>query len=224
MCGRFVQADDGEVLQREFRLDQLPADYQPRYNVAPTDPVLSILRDGEADRAGWLKWGLVPHWAKDPGIGNRMINARSETAAKKPAFRDAFRHRRCLIPATGFYEWEKRPGGKIPHWIRREDGSPLALAGLWERWTPDVGDPVYTCTILTTDAGGVAAKVHPRMPVMLGREAREVWLDPDTEAADLEEVLSAEGEAERLTAHPVSTVVNSPRTEGPELIEEVPEG
>jgi len=219
MCGRFVQADDGEVLQRIFRLDQLPADYHPRYNVAPTDPVLSILRDGDGDRAGWLKWGLVPHWAKDPGIGNRMINARSETAAKKPAFRDAFRHRRCLIPATGFYEWEKRPGGKIPHWIRREDGSPLALAGLWERWTPEVGDPVYTCTILTTDARGVAARVHPRMPVMLRGEAREVWLDADAEPDVLQEVLSAPDEAERLTEHPVSTAVNSPRTEGPELIE-----
>jgi len=178
MCGRFVQADDVEVLQREFRLDQLPADYRPRYNVAPTDPVLSILRDGESDRAGWLKWGLVPHWAKDPSIGNRMINARSETAAKKPAFRDAFRHRRCLIPATGFYEWEKRPGGKIPHWIRREDGSPLALAGLWERWTPEVGDAVYTCTILTTagfDQVGVESpevatrwSTHPRSGGLTG--------------------------------------------------------
>ena len=170
---------------------------------------------------GLLRWGLVPFWADDPSIGNRLINARSESASEKPAFRQAFRRRRCLVPADGFYEWKKEGDGKVPHWIHRPDGRPFALAGLWERWEPD-GDrePLFTYTILTRDATDELRSLHDRMPVILDEEAWEPWLDPDREPDELDAVVSRPPTIE-LGHHPVSTMVNSPRNDGPECIQPV---
>jgi putative SOS response-associated peptidase YedK len=173
---------------------------------------------------GLLKWGLVPFWAKDPKIGNRMINARAETAADKPAFRQAFQRRRCLVPADGFFEWKKVESGdrqpsKTPYWIHRADRGPFVMAGLWERWEPRNGPPLHTFTILTTDAVPELRPIHPRMPVILPQDSAEEWLDPGSRSEELTSLLRPFGAG--LQSHPVSTVVNSPRNDGPECIESV---
>ena len=173
---------------------------------------------------GLLKWGLVPFWADDPKIGNRMINARAETVAKKPAFRQAFRRRRCLVPADGFFEWNKGPSDgkkptKTPYWIHRADGAPFVMAGLWERWEPENGSALHTFTILTTDAVPEIRDIHQRMPVILPEKAADAWLAADTSAEDLVSLLGPYGEGLRF--HPVSSVVNSPRNDSPECIEPV---
>ena len=158
---------------------------QPNYNVAPTQEVPAVVagNGGGERRLEMLRWGLIPSWADDPGIGARMINARSETVAEKPSFRPAFKERRCLIPADGFYEWQKTNGGKQPHYIRMKNGRPFAFAGLWESWKGD-GNEIRSCTILTTNPNDIAGEIHNRMPVILPPEGYEVWLDPDVRETD----------------------------------------
>jgi putative SOS response-associated peptidase YedK len=217
MCGRFTLTSDPAVLHAEFGIEP-PPDYRARYNIAPTQPVLAVV----ANRAGeWrgaaLSWGLVPHWARDRREAARRINARAETLLERPAFRDAFLTHRCLIPADGFYEWEKAGGHSRPVLIRRADGRPFALAGLWARWLEQPDQPFYSCTIITTRPTPQLAHIHDRMPVILGPRARETWLSHSAEIGALQALLGP-AETEPLEWFPVSTLVNSASNDGPECI------
>lgn len=218
MCGRYTLTTPLDELLAIFDVPGVAFDYRPRYNIAPTQTAPVLARDDEGRRIGLLRWGLIPFWADDPAIGNRMINARSETASSKPAFRSAFRSRRCLVLADGFFEWKKEGGGKQPYWIHRPDGEPFTMAGLWERWEPEDGEPIYTFTILTRDATEELRSLHPRMPVVLDRDRGEAWIERDRDREELEALIAPPPE-EELTWHPVSTVVNSPRNDVPECVE-----
>jgi len=218
VCGRYTLTTPLDELLAIFDVPGVAFDYRPRYNIAPTQTAPVLARDDEGRRIGLLRWGLIPFWADDPAIGNRMINARSETASSKPAFRSAFRSRRCLVLADGFFEWKKEGGGKQPYWIHRPDGEPFTMAGLWERWEPEDGEPIYTFTILTRDATEELRSLHPRMPVVLDRDRGEAWIERDRDREELEALIAPPPE-EELTWHPVSTVVNSPRNDVPECVE-----
>lgn len=220
MCGRFTLTASGQLLMEELGLLSIPEDYRPRYNVAPGQPILAA-RDGDEGRKGaMLKWGLVPSWAKDPSIGNKMINARSETVAEKPSFRRAFDRRRCIIPADGFYEWRKDGKRKIPMRFRLRDGRPFAFAGLWEAWRPPggEGETLFTCTILTTAANELVQPVHDRMPVILTQEALDLWLDREVPGDGVASLLRPYP-AREMEAYEVSPRVNSVANDDPELIE-----
>ncbi|MCZ6603891.1 MAG: SOS response-associated peptidase, partial [Alphaproteobacteria bacterium] len=184
MCGRYTLTTPSQAIVDLFALDPGP-NLAPRYNIAPTQAVFAVRLDPSGGReAAQLRWGLVPSWAKDPQIGNRMINARAETVREKPSFRSAFKGRRCLIAADGFYEWQKQKpgtkGGKQPYWITLADRGPFAFAGLWEHWTDGQGSKLETCTIVTCPANDLVAPIHPRMPVILGPQDHAQWLDPET--------------------------------------------
>lgn len=218
MCGRFTLTVDPAELQELFGLSEpAPAALTPRYNIAPTQPV-AVIPNREPRRLELFQWGLIPSWAKDPKIGNSLINARAETAAEKPAFRAALKRRRCLIPADGFYEWKKTGKTKTPMYIQMKGGLPFAFAGLWEVWSAPDGSTVPTCTILTTTANALVREIHDRMPVILPPEAFGVWLTPgELPVAEAQAWLKPFA-AEALTARLVSTRVNNPRSEGPELL------
>lgn len=221
MCGRFTLATSAEKIADLFGINEVPH-LPARYNIAPTQdvPVCRAPQSAADRRVDDLRWGLVPFWADDLKIGNRMINARAETASAKPAYRAAFKRRRCLIPATGFYEWRKEEGGKQPYLFRSEDSSPFALAGLWERWSDDQTDEVVeTFTILTCDANALVAPIHRRMPVVLGREHFEFWLDPGNEDVGALEALLDPPHLQSFEAVAVSRDVNSPSNDHPGLIE-----
>ncbi|MEW6720303.1 MAG: SOS response-associated peptidase [Thermodesulfobacteriota bacterium] len=210
MCGRFVLFTDGQVLTEQFDAP-LPTDLIPRFNIAPTQniPVVRTSDDGEREIA-FLRWGLIPSWAKDPAVGNRLINARSETAWDKPSFRAVFKRHRCLIPANGFYEWQKKERTKQPFFIKMRDERLFAFAGMWDRWRSAAGDAVETCAILTTAANGVLAPIHDRMPVILPASVYEHWLNPEiTDPGVLVPLLSPFPDDE-MVAYPVSSRVNSP--------------
>jgi putative SOS response-associated peptidase YedK len=225
MCGRYTLTPSADELVEVFDVDELTfEDWAPRYNLAPTQDAPVIIRGPEGERRmGLMRWGLVPGWADDPGIGNRLINARSETVARRSAFREAFASRRCLVPADGFYEWQRREGEgsgkpvKVPHWIHRPDRRPFAFAGLWERWRPsNGGDALVTFTILTTAPNARVRPLHDRMPVVLpDRRAEDGWLSAGDAA------LLAPAPDDYLEAWPVSTAVNRPANEGPELVARV---
>lgn len=217
MCGRFAFYSPKEAVLAVFGVE-LPFDIAPHYNYAPTQLVAAI-RAGEGGQPEGvrLRWGLVPSWAKDLAIGNRMINARAETLAEKPAFRTAFRRRRCVVLANGFYEWQKAGSGKLPHWIAPADGKPIAFAGLWERWEKGEA-PLETCTIITTGANRALQAIHERMPVIIPPGAVRAWLDPGQPAEVLAQLLQPAPE-DLLAFHPVSRAVNSPAQDGPGLIE-----
>lgn len=242
MCGRYASSRKPEDLAEEFEIDRaraaesVPEALAPDFNVAPTKSVYAVLTrpDGPRDLRV-LTWGLVPFWAKDPKIGNRMINARMETVAEKPAFRQAFAKRRCLLPADGYYEWyptqERGRNGKPlkqPFFIRPRDGSSLAMAGLYEIWRdPDRADddPArfrWTCTVLTTDAEDDLGRIHDRMPLLVERERWADWLDPERTATDDLTDLLVPAAPGRLEAFPVSKAVNNVRNNGPELTEPLP--
>lgn len=215
MCGRYGETEGAETLARRFRATLRAPATPPRYNIAPTQYAPVLVREDGGLVLSVFRWGLRPGWAKDGAP--EPINARSEDAAGKPYFRAAFRARRCLVPASGFYEWHRTPEGKVPHWIRRRDGEPLTFAGLWESWHPRDAEAVHSFCILTTSPNLVMRPIHDRMPVILEGEERERWLDPAADPAGLQPLMRPwEGE---LEAYPVSTRVNSPRNEGPELIE-----
>jgi putative SOS response-associated peptidase YedK len=222
MCGRFTLVASKDELAEEFDLDDLPADWRPRYNVAPTQEVFALLAGADgARRSGWLRWGLIPAWAKDPAIGNRMINARAETLGERPAFRNAFAKRRCLVLADSFYEWQRMGGRKVPMRIRLASGRPFAIAGIAERWRPVGGEPLESCAIITTAANPFMQPIHDRMPVILDRAARSRWLDAGASAEELHALLEA-GRSSDLEAYPVSLLVNSPANDRPEVIEPLP--
>lgn len=221
MCGRFVQCSHPEVYASHFELD-IPCEVAPRYNVAPTQPVLAIRCGGSGRRElVRLRWGLVPAWSKGPDNRYSMINARAESVSTKPAYRGAFRGRRCLIPAEGFYEWRAESGEKTPYLIRRRDGGPFAMAGLWERWRGLDGVDLESCAIIVTEANTLVRRIHDRMPVILARDAFAAWLDPDTGDIDRLLAMLKPADPDAWTLHPVSRRVNSPRNDEPQLLEPV---
>ena len=220
MCGRFTLHHATEDVAERFAVEQTLLELTPRYNIAPSQPVAAVIqRDSRVLTE--LKWGLVPSWARDPGIGNRMINARAESLAAKPAFRNAYARGRCVIPASGYFEWKREGKQRIPMLVRRASGAPLAFAGLYERWkTPD--DAVLrTCTIVTTEPDEVAGTVHNRMPALLTDDAREVWLDRELEDLDALSGVLRPYRLGDLIVHPVSPRVNRPGDDDPSLIEPV---
>ncbi len=217
MCGRFFILASPTELVDLFGLADVP-DLLPRYNIAPTQPVLAVglSKDGRPAVATF-RWGIVPPWATDPKPG--PINARSETVADKPTFAEAFRKRRCLIPASGFFEWARRGKAKQPFAFRMADDRPFAFAGLWEAWRPESGPPLLTCAILTTAANELVKPVHDRMPVILDPRHYGTWIDRDVqEPADLAPMLRPFA-AEGMRAYPVSPLANSPRNDDPRCIE-----
>jgi putative SOS response-associated peptidase YedK len=220
MCGRFGQKATPAELAAAFGAEWLcPEPALPRFNIAPTQTAPVLLRHGTL-ALDVFRWGLIPGWARDPSIGGKMINARAETAAEKPSYRTALARRRCVVPASGFYEWKKTAGSKlkVPHWIFAADGDGLALAGLWESWRPDRDTaPVHTFTILTTSASQDMEGLHDRMPVILDRAGRDGWLDPAASADDLQRLMVS-APAGTLRAYAVSTAVNRPTYDGPDLI------
>jgi putative SOS response-associated peptidase YedK len=218
MCGRYTLTTPAERLAEQFGFDGSSVELPPNYNVAPTQGVAVVIEEGGQRRLEVLRWGLIPPWADDPQIGSRMINARSETAPGKPSFRRAFRERRCLIPADGFYEWQRTNGAKQPYFIHMEGGGPFAFAGLWESWSKGGEGEVRTCTILTTEANALVGEIHDRMPVILAADAYDVWLDPASERDELTGLLAPYPEDE-MEAYPVSRFVNSPQNNDPRCIE-----
>ncbi len=229
MCGRFMLDLLDSKLARLLGVELGGCDGVARFNIAPTQPVF-VVRVERGERVGrWLRWGLVPSWAKDVAIGDRLINARSETAHEKPAFRSAFKRRRCLIPADGFYEWRKpsRGGavssreGKEPYLITMADGQPFCMCGLWEHWQDVEGNELETCTILTTSANELVGELHDRMPVILDPGDYDAWLEHTTERIELPRRLCRPYPAEMMIHRPVSTYVNSPSHEGPRCVEPV---
>lgn len=225
MCGRFALISSTEEVADALGIDPATiADIPlavPRYNIAPTQPVLAAyLDDNGQRRLTFFQWGLIPSWSKDVTIGSRLINARSETVTEKPSFRNAFKRRRCLIPADGFYEWQKLNGGKQPMYIHGADGRPLALAGLWEVWQDPEGTRLQTCTILTTTPNELMASIHDRMPVILEPEDFTMWLEPGAHPDEALHLLRPYP-ADRMAAYPVSTAVNNPRNDTAECIQKI---
>ena len=237
MCGRYAASRSPDDLVEEFEVEERPEQVLPAsYNVAPTQDVYAVVErpprgepDAEPTRAlHVVRWGLVPSWAKDPSIGNRMINARMETVAEKPAFRRAFAKRRCLLPADGYYEWYgETKGKKQPFFIRPADGGVLAMAGLYELWKdPNAAegeDPwLWTCTVLTTSAPDDLGRIHDRMPLLVEPKRYAEWLDPTRDDPDELAALLVPAAPGRLSAFPVSTEVNNVRNNGPHLVEPIP--
>jgi putative SOS response-associated peptidase YedK len=223
MCGRFTLTSTAEILASLFHLREVP-DLPQRFNIAPTQSVAVVRPSAETGSRElvMLRWGLIPSWAADPAIGNSLINARSETVATKPSFRSAFRQRRCLVVADGFYEWQKRPGGKKqPYYFRLGDGRPFAFAGLWERWQKGE-EPVESCTLLTTTANATVRPVHERMPVILQPAAYDQWLDSRGQKAEEVLPLLQPYAGADLTAYPVGTQVNNARHNGPDCVAPLP--
>lgn len=221
MCGRFTITASAVALKETFPLFDLP-DYVPRYNVAPTQKVPAIVQRGDGPQATFLRWGLVPHWADDPKVGYRMINARAETVASKPAFRSPFRKHRCLVLADGYYEWQKREEGKQPYLICRRDRRPFAFAGLWDHW--EKGEtPIDSCTLITTNANEFTGTIHDRMPVILDPRDQELWLDSEVQDAERLQALLVPCADDLLTAYPVSTQVNNPRNDKPVCVQPLPD-
>ena len=220
MCGRFTLVAPGDAIAELFNLAEAP-DISPRYNIAPTQPVAGI-RISQADKAReltYFHWGLIPRWAKDPTIGSRMINARSETAAEKPSFRAAMRYRRCLIPSDGFYEWKKVNGRKQPMRIQIASGGVFAIAGLWEHWQSSDGSEIESCTLLTTNPNEKLQPIHNRMPVIIRPDDFDLWLNPAVQDPAAVQHLLGPYPAEDIDYYPVSTYVNSPHNEDPTCIE-----
>ncbi len=219
MCGRFtLTANPAEIID-VFGDFTFPNQFSPRYNIAPTQPVLAI--PNKPDRkADFFIWGLIPSWAKDPSIGNKLINARGETIAEKPSFRGGFKYKRCLIPTDGFYEWKTNPGEKTktPYFIHMKDRKPFAFAGLWDEWQSPDGGAVRTCTIITTEPNELMSTLHNRMPVILNPKDYALWLDPTPQTPEKLVHLIKPFPADAMSAHPVSTLVNKPGNDRPECV------
>jgi putative SOS response-associated peptidase YedK len=224
MCGRFTLTIDPMHLQQAFPWAVIPDDLPPRYNVAPSQPVAVIPNTGE-NKLTMFKWGLIPSWSKDPSIGDRMINARSETLAEKPSFRNAYRRRRCLILSDGFYEWQQNPTlrTKQPVFIRFEDKRPFAFAGLWEIWNSPDGSEIRSCTIITTQPNALLQPIHNRMPVILPPETYQEWLSREERLPEKLNHLLTPFPPEEMVAYPVSKMVNSPQVDSPDLIRPINE-
>lgn len=219
MCGRFTLTVDPAEIADTFGNFTFPTQFAPRYNIAPTQPVLAIPNDAK-NKADFFIWGLIPSWAKDPSIGNKLINARGETIAEKPSFRGGFKYKRCLILTDGFYEWKTQPGmkTKTPYFIHMKDRQPFAFAGLWDEWQSPEGSSVRTCTIITTEPNELMLSLHNRMPVILDPKDYDLWLDAAPQTPDKLIHLIKPFPTENMSAHPVSTLVNKPGNDRPECV------
>jgi len=221
MCGRYTITVTIEEMLARYFAENVISPYQPRYNVAPGQLVPAVINDGSRNRIGLLKWGLVPPWAEDAKIGNKMINARAETIEERPAFRNAYLSKRCLLPADGFYEWQRSAGGKKPMRITLKGGGLFSLAGLYETWVSPAGEKWHTCTVLTTAPNRLMADIHDRMPVILKPEDEALWLDRRVrEPASLKHLL-VPYPADEMAAYEVSAAVGNVRNDSPSLIERV---
>jgi len=219
MCGRFTLTVDPAELQDAFIEFDFPIRFAPRFNIAPTQPVLAIPNDGK-NKADFFHWGLIPSWAKDPLIANKLINARGETIAEKSSFRGGFKYKRCLILADGFYEWKSQSGTKIktPYFIHLKDRKPFAFAGLWDEWQSPDGGALRTCTIITTGPNELMSTLHNRMPVILDPKEYPDWLDPAPRTPDSLLQLIKPYPSDNMSAYPVSTLINTPVNDRAELI------
>jgi putative SOS response-associated peptidase YedK len=220
MCGRYALYGPVSRLREHFGVDFDEAEFRPRFNLAPQQFAPVIRQHDGARCVSMLRWGLLPAWSKDVTLANRLINARAESAAAKPAFRAAFKSRRCLIPADGFYEWASTPTGKQPYFVHLKSEAPLALAGLWEQWTGPDGESLATFTILTTEANALLASIHERMPVILPPEAWGLWLHPARTPAQVMPLLLPYPDA-ALALRPVSRRVGNVKHDDAALVEEV---
>lgn len=219
MCGRFTLTINPADLQDAFSNYHFPVRFAPRFNIAPSQPILAIPNDNKL-AADFFVWGLIPMWAKDPTIGSRLINARGETLAEKPSFRGSYRHKRCLILADGFYEW-KSVGDKktkTPYYIHMQDRQPFAMAGLWDTWESPDGSSLKTCTIITTTPNELMETIHDRMPVILHPRDYAKWLDAAPQTPENLQPLIKPFNADAMSAYPVSTLVNKPANDMPELV------
>ncbi|ACC81930.1 SOS response-associated peptidase [Nostoc punctiforme] len=219
MCGRFTLNQSAEALAQFFHVEpvlNLAADF----NIAPTQMVATVLQNPESEKREFqqLHWGLIPSWAKDAGMGAKLINARAETVAEKPSFRSAFKHRRCLVLADGFYEWQRQQGKKQPFYFRLEDGQPFGFAGLWEKWCSPANGEIISCTILTTAANELLQPIHDRMPVILEPKDYDLWLDSQVQTPQTLQQLLRPYPAPAMISYPVSTLVNNSRHNSPECI------
>jgi putative SOS response-associated peptidase YedK len=222
MCGRVTVQTSAAELAREFALTRVRAGLdRPRFNLAPTQLMPVVINDGQRALDAY-RWGLIPSWAKDAAIGNKLINARSETVSEKPSFRSAFKRRRCLVLVDGWYEWKQTTKPKTPFFFHRKDRKPLALAGLWEEWTaPDTGEVVRTCALITTGPNALMEPIHDRMPVILPAGAQELWLRPDALEPSVLQPLLVPFAEDALDAYEVARVVNSPANDVPACVERV---
>lgn len=221
MCGRFTIVFEPELLIRRFGVNEIPFEWRALFNAAPGQKIPAIIEDRGERRLGQLKWGLVPFWAKDEKIGYKMINAKSETIQEKPAFKNLFARKRCIIPADGFYEWKKVGKAKQPMRIMMKSGEPFAFAGLFDSWTSPEGEKVHTCTIITTQPNGVVSDIHDRMPVILREQDEHLWLDRDQFDADMLQSLLLPYDESKMRAYPVSAMVGSPKNDNAECIKEI---
>ena len=224
MCGRYSLFADFQKIEERFGEATFEVEeYEESYNIAPSQMILSVVNDGSKNRIGYLKWGLVPPWAKDPKIGFKMINARAETVHEKPSFREALKKKRCLIVADSFYEWKRTEDRKVPMRIKMKNNELFAMAGLWESWTSPSGELVHTCTILTTEPNDLMSTIHDRMPVILKQKDEQTWLNPEVMTIDELKPFMIPLENGLLEAYEVSDKVNSPKNNAPELIVKVGE-
>ena len=219
MCGRFTLTVNPADLQDTFSDYNFPAMFAPRFNIAPSQPVLAIPNDDKFT-ADFFIWGLIPMWAKDSDIGNRLINARGETLAEKPSFRGSYRHKRCLILADGFYEWKSfgNRKSKTPYYIHMQDRKPFAMAGLWDHWESPDGSSIKSCTSITTTPNELTGAIHDRMPVILHPRDYAKWLDPTPQTPENLQPLIKPFPADAMTAYPVSTLVNKATNDAPEMV------
>lgn len=229
MCGRYTLTAKQEELVQRFLLKQIAEELmnelKPRYNIAPSQKMLAVRQSPEhgGRELAAFSWGLIPFWAKDPKIGYKTINARSETVAEKPAYRAAIKSRRCLIPASGFYEWlrEEKSRPKQPFYVAMASGDVFSMAGVWESWKSPEGAVIVSCSILTTSANEIMAPVHHRMPVIIDEENYDCWLDLEEKNPEKLKSLFKPYASKQMICYPISTLVNSPRNEGPELLQEI---
>ncbi len=217
MCGRFALTHETELIIRHFETNNLPS-ILPRYNVAPSQSILALHKGTKGRQWSFLKWGLIPSWSKDSDIGNKLINAKAETLREKPSFREALKKRRCLIPASGFYEWQKQGKERQPYYFIGNEGELFAMAGLWESWKSSNGQVIESCTIVTTEANKTVAPLHSRMPVILSSDSYDLWLDGDEDC--LEKIIIPYP-AQKMKAYPVNKVVNNAAYDAEDCLEEV---
>jgi putative SOS response-associated peptidase YedK len=218
MPGRFAQFTPIEDLAEKFEIGKNLSDLAPRYNISPGQEISAIVID-EGKKIIKLKWGLIPEWAKDPSIANKLINARAETIAEKPSFRNSFKRRRCLILADGFYEWKKQGKEKIPVYIKRKNGEPFLLAGIYDFWKNSEGRTVGTCAVITTEANSLIKNIHPRMPAIIRKEDHTLWLDCARDDGQMLLTFLKPYDAGEMEMYEVSPAVNSPKNEGSSLID-----
>lgn len=223
MCGRFAMIEPLGVITRAFFIDDVLADIRESYNIAPGSSIPAVIHEESRRKLTVFRWGLVPRWAKEPSIGARLINARSETVTEKPSFRDAVKRRRCLIIASGFYEWKKEGKGSTPFYIYPESEKLFGLAGIFENWASPEGAELSTCSILTTGPNSLIAQIHDRMPVIIPREQGDLWMDPSSRPEEYLSML-APYPADRMGMHPVSTEMNSPANDSQVCIRPLQEG